>query len=118
MNFEFAKNMDREKIPKAVRQRAVYFSLLKEFLGPNDLLCMPTTPALAPIKGTLGLDRTKGDYYPRALALTAVAGIGRLPQVTLPMAEVSGVPVGLSLLSAHGRDGFLLAAARSLAGAR
>ncbi len=115
MNFEFAKNMDRGKIPKAVRQRAVYFSLLKEFLGPNDLLCMPTTPALAPIKGSLGLDRTTGDYYPRTLSLTAVAGIGRLPQVTLPMAEVSGVPVGLSLLSAHGRDGFLLAVAQLLA---
>ena len=76
---------------------------------------MPTTPALAPIKGTLGLDRTTGDYYPRTLSLTAIAGIGRLPQVTLPVADVSGVPIGLSLLARHGRDGFLLAAAQLLA---
>jgi amidase len=100
---------------KAIRQREDYFSLLNEFLGPNDLLCMPTAPALAPIKGTLGLDRTKGDYYPRTLSMTAVAGIARLPQVTLPVADVSGVPIGLSLLARHGRDGFLLAAAQSLA---
>jgi amidase len=115
MNFEFVKNMDRATVVKAVRQREDYFSLLEKYLGPNDLLCMPTTPALAPIKGTLGLDRTAGDYYPRTLSLTAIAGIGRLPQVTLPMAEVSGVPIGLSLLARHGRDGFLLAVAQSLA---
>ena len=115
MNFEFVKNMDRAAIVKAVRQREDYLLLLNEFLGPNDLLCMPTTPALAPIKGSLGLDRTVGDYYPRTLSLTAVAGIGRLPQVTLPVADVSGVPIGLSLLAKQGRDGFLLAAAQSLA---
>jgi amidase len=115
MNFEFVKNMDRGALVKAVRQREDYFSLLNEFLGPNDLLCMPTAPALAPIKGTLGIDRTVGDYYPRTLSLTSIAGIGRLPQVTLPMAEVSGVPIGLSLLARQGRDGFLLAAAQLLA---
>ena len=115
MNFEFVKNMDRGALVKAVRQREDCFSLLNEFLGPNDLLCMPTAPALAPIKGTLGIDRTVGDYYPRTLSLTSIAGIGRLPQVTLPVADVSGVPIGLSLLARHGRDGFLLAAAQSLA---
>jgi amidase len=109
MNFEFVKNMGRAAIVKAVRQREDYFSLLNEFLGPNDLLCMPTTPALAPIKGTLGLDRTQ--VITPDLS-TAIAGIGRLP-LTLPVAEVTGVP-GLSFYEA-GRDGFLLAAAQSLA---
>ena len=47
-------------------------------------------------------------YYPRALALTSVAGIGRLPQVSLPLATSAGIPVGLSLLAGHGRDAFLL----------
>jgi amidase len=115
MNFQFVENMDRGTIVKAVRQRETYFSLLDEYLGPDDLLCVPTTPALAPIKGTLGLDRTVGDYFPRTLSLTAIAGICRLPQVTLPVADVSGVPVGLSVLARHGRDGFLLAAAQSVA---
>jgi amidase len=110
-NFELVKSIDREMIVKAARQREIYFSLLKEFLGPNDLLCIPTAPILAPIKGTLGFDRTAEDYYPRTLSMTAIAGIGRLPQVSLPMANVAGVPVGLSLLAGQGRDAFLLAAA-------
>jgi amidase len=114
VNFELVKSIDREMIVKATRQREIYFSLLKEFLGPNDLLCIPTAPMLAPIKGTLGVDRTVGDYYPRTLSMTAIAGLGRLPQVTLPMGNIAGVPVGLSLLAGQGRDAFLLAAVQSI----
>lgn len=73
---------------------------------------MPTTPALAPIKGSLGTDRTKGNYFPRTLSLTSVAVVARSPQITLPLASVDGVPIGLSLLAAHGMDAFLLGAAQ------
>ncbi len=115
MNFELAKNLDRSAIPGATRRRETYYHLLKRFLGPHDLVCMPTTPALAPIKGTLENDRTTGNYYPRSLSLTSVASIARLPQVTVPVAEVSGVPVGLSLLAGQGMDVFLLGATKMLA---
>jgi amidase len=114
-NFELARNLDRSTVPGAIRRREHYFMLLKNFLGPRDLVCMPTTPAPAPVKGTLTLDRTTGRYYPRALSLTSIAGIGRLPQVTVPVSEVGGAPVGLSLLAAQGNDGFLLAVAKAMA---
>ncbi|MGB6064985.1 MAG: amidase [Desulfomonilaceae bacterium] len=107
-NFEHVKNMDRKIIADAVRDRRYYFELLRSFLGEDDLLCMPTTPALAPTKGSLGIDRTKGNYFPRTLSLTAVAVVAKLPQITLPLASVDGVPIGLSLLGAHGMDAFLL----------
>ncbi|MBI5569053.1 MAG: amidase [Desulfomonile tiedjei] len=113
-NFDLVKNFDRQHTVDAIRRREIYYRSLKRFLGPNDLICIPTTPTLAPIKGTLGVDRTQGDYYPRTLAMTAIAGIGRLPQVTLPVASVGGVPIGLSLLAAQGMDAFLLAAARMI----
>ena len=109
-NFDLVKNLDRGRVRQAVQHRETLFGRLETFLGPNDLLCMPTTPAFAPPKGTIVSrgQATAGDYYPRTLSLTSVAGIGRLPQVSLPLAESSGVPVGLSLLAAHGRDAFLL----------
>ncbi len=56
-NFEHVKNMDRKIIADAVCDRRYDFELLRSFLGEDDLLCMPTTPALAPIKGSLGIDR-------------------------------------------------------------
>jgi amidase len=109
-NFALVKNLDRRKVRRAAQHRQEYFLKLKAFLGPNDLLCMPTTPALAPLKGTIGArgHAAASDYYPRTLSLTSVAGLGRLPQVSLPLAEFRGVPVGLSLLAANGQDAWLL----------
>jgi amidase len=110
-NFDLVKSLDRRRVGPATQRREEYFRRLKAFLGPNDLLCVPTTPALAPLKGTIAPRgrSAAGDYYPRTLSLTSLAGIGRLPQVSLPLAESSGgVPVGLSLLAANGRDAFLL----------
>jgi amidase len=117
-NFNLVKGLDRRRVGPAMRRREEYFRNLRGFLGPNDLLCMPTTPALAPLKGTVGPrgSAAAGAYYPRALSLTSVAGIGRLPQASLPLAEDSrGVPIGLSLLAANGRDAFLLSTVRRVA---
>ncbi len=44
----------------------------------------------------------------RVVSYVSVSGIARLPQVTMPLVSSGGVPVGLSLLAAHGRDAFLL----------
>jgi amidase len=116
-NFDLVKNLDRRQVRRAAQRREEYFLKLKMFLGPNDLLCMPTTPALAPLKGTIGArgHAAASDYYPRTLSLTSVAGIGRLPQVSLPLAESGGVPVGLSLLAANDRDALLLDVVRRVA---
>lgn len=115
INFQLAQNTDRRMAAVAVRQRETYFRGLKNFLRPPDLVCIPTTPTLAPKKGSLGLDRTTDSYFPRTLAMTALAGIGRLPQVTLPLAHVGGVPLGISLLASQGMDRFLLSAAGMVA---
>jgi amidase len=114
-SFGATKSLDRRKIQDAARQRERYCRRLRDFLGPTDLLCIPTTPAFAPVKGTIGTDRRTSSYYVNTLSLTAVAGLGRLPQVTLPLGEASGVPVGLSLLAAYGEDAFLLGTAHTVA---
>ena len=108
-SFELASQLDRRRIADAVARREHYYRCLQKFLGPHDLICMPTAPTPAPLKGQPLVRASSGSgYYPRALALTSVAGIGRLPQVSLPLATSAGIPVGLSLLAGHGRDAFLL----------
>lgn len=120
-SFALTRQLDRRRIGEAVERRERIHRSLRRFLGPQDLLCLPTTPALAPRLAEADPDRSPqgsgsgSTYYPRTLSLTSVAGLGRLPQVSLPMAEVSGVPVGLSLLASHGQDGFLLDVVRRLA---
>ncbi len=117
-NFELVKSLDRTTIGHSTRRRELYYRRLKEFLGPQDLICMPTTPFLAPPKGSLGIDRTMGHYYPRTLSFTAIAGIGRLPQVSMPLPDLEGVPIGLSLVAAQGMDAFLLTVVREVVSRR
>jgi amidase len=114
-SFELTSRLDRRRIAEAVERRERYCRRLHSILGPHDLLCLPTTPTLAPRKDDVPLRSSSGSgYYPRVLALTSVAGIGRLPQVSLPVGCAAGVPVGLSLLARHGQDRLLLEVARSL----
>lgn len=115
MNFELTRNLDRREINAINKRREIYSQRLHTFLGSGDLICMPTAPAVAPVKGSLGDDRTACSYYPRALSLTAVAGVGRLPQVSMPLAETNEAPIGLSLLARRWMDAFLLGVVLSIA---
>jgi amidase len=114
-SFQLMNQIERRRVAEAVQRREQYFRSLHEFLGPDDLLCIPTAPALAPRKGDPPRRSSSGSgYYPRTLSLTSVAGMGRLPQVSLPIADANGVPVWLSLLARHGQDSFLLEVAKSV----
>jgi Asp-tRNA(Asn)/Glu-tRNA(Gln) amidotransferase A subunit family amidase len=47
--------------------------------------------------------------------LTSISGTLGAPQLSLPLALVKGLPVGLSIMARPGGDDMLLAFARSLA---
>jgi amidase len=114
-SFQLVDQLDHRRVAEAVQRREQYFRSLHEFLGAHDLLCVPTTAALAPRKGDPPSRSSSGSgYYPRTLSLTSVAGMARLPQVSLPIADAGGVPVGLSLLARRGQDSFLLQVAETI----
>lgn len=115
MNFVLAKGLERSRIAEIVIKREELFRRMRQRLGTRDLLLIPTIPAVAPLKNSLENDRTKGDYYPRTIRMASIAAIGRLPQITMPLADVDGIPAGLSLLASHGMDDLLLAAAKKVA---
>jgi amidase len=49
------------------------------------------------------------------MSLLCIAGLARLPQISLPLGRVNGCPVGLSLVACRGGDTMLLALAGTLA---
>ncbi|MEO6511486.1 MAG: DUF3225 domain-containing protein, partial [Nocardioides sp.] len=49
------------------------------------------------------------------MQLTCLAGLGGLPAVSIPLATESGLPGGVCLVAAPGRDRDLLALATTLA---
>jgi amidase len=122
MAWSVARNLVRATtISEAEREwaaltRADARARLAWLLPPGTILCMPTTPFPAPRKGLpLGvLDPLRA----RITCLTAHGGLSGVPQVSIPGAEVNGLPVGLSLLAARGADTTLVAVARALDGAR
>jgi amidase len=82
-------------------------------LTDGVVICLPTTPTPAPLRG----ERlsTRDALRPRISTLTCIAGTTGTPQINLPLAEVDGLPVGLSLLGARGSDEMLIAFAREVA---
>jgi amidase len=50
----------------------------------------------------------------RTLSITCIAGLARLPQVSIPLRTASGLPMGVSLLGAPGSDRALVALARRI----
>jgi amidase len=107
----FAKSFDRGRIGDVMHCRERCARLLERALKDSHMLCIPTAPTAAPRKGEASYDRGN-DYYRRTLSLTSIAGVGRLPQVSIPCATASTVPVGLSLLAPRDRDSDLLRVAK------
>lgn len=85
---------------------------IRDMLPPGTLLLLPTAPGIAPRRFLR--DAAAGDFYAAALALTSVAGHAGLPALSLPLAELDGCPLGLSVLAGAGQDEALLAYAASL----
>jgi amidase len=85
---------------------------LAYLLQPGTILCLPTTPFAAPLKGQRL--STLGPLRDRITCLCAHGGLTGVPQVSLPLATVDGLPIGLSILGRRGSDATLVAVARAL----
>ncbi|WP_245993745.1 amidase [Nocardioides immobilis] len=73
----------------------------------DRVLVLPSAPTVAPLLGA-GLAERLPHVRAATLALTCVAGIGGLPAVSLPRTTAAGLPCGVCLVAAPGRDRDLL----------
>jgi amidase len=92
--------------------RGLVLAQMNEVLGDGVVVCLPTTPMPAPQRGQTWL--VGSTVGPRVTALTCIAGTTGCPQISIPVAEVGGLPVGLSLLGARGSDHALISLASEL----
>ena len=83
--------------------------------GPT-VVCLPTTVSPAPPLGQRVSERHA--LRLRNSALTSIAGNTGRPQLSIPAAEVDGLPIGLSLLGNPGSDLTLIALAREYESSR
>ena len=107
-SLELAKSVDRSLIPMILERRENLCRKILSFMGPRDLLLMPTSSAIAPKRGTIHRRDGEKGYYFKTLSLTSIAGVARMPQISMPLTKVDGVPAGVSLLARPHEDAFLL----------
>jgi amidase len=110
--FENAETVTVTELAAARRRRAVFAAQLDAALAGGVFACLPTAPGPAPMR-TAAADELE-EFRRQALRLLSVAGLARLPQISLPLGAVEGCPLGLSVIARHGADMPLLALARRL----
>jgi amidase len=117
--FDIADNFVRgRETPNAVLAAAREFRAarraeLMAMLDQETIFLLPTSPFPAPLRG-----QPRSAMWGQRTAistLTTISGTLGAPQVSMPLALVGGLPVGLSILARPGGDDMLLAFARSLA---
>jgi amidase len=104
--FEWTSSINPAEVAAAREKREQVAARLDALLGDDAILCLPTAPGIAPLRGTPSADLEA--FRARALSLLCIAGLARLPQVSLPLGTLEGCPLGLSLVGPRGADTLLL----------
>jgi amidase len=110
--FLNASKVTEEQAETQGKVRAQVAEEMAELLDGDAVLFWPTAPGPAPFLNTP--PEAVESFRFRILSLTSVAGLARLPQINLPLAEAEGAPLGLSIIAAHGNDMLLLSLAREI----
>ncbi len=110
-NLALAASIGEADRTRAALMREEARARLRFLLPPGTILCLPTTPFPAPLRGQSVSELA----FPREriTCLACVGGLTGSPQVNLPGATVDGAPVGLSIIGPRGSDSQLLAVAKA-----
>ena len=86
-----------------------FSKLLNKFLYDGNVLCFPTTVDFTPRLSEVSHEfLSTGSYIPRTMGINAISGLSRTPQITIPIAECDGIPIGLSFIAGYGKDMMLI----------
>ena len=108
-----ARAVTDEQVADAQAGRDSIIARMNEvFQDGETVFCLPTTVGPAPPLGQAVSERHT--LRLRNSALTSIAGNTGRPQISLPLAEADGLPIGISLLGDRGADEQLVALAREI----
>ena len=111
----WASSLQSEAVAEARAARRDIEASVRALLRPGDVLCLPSSPRVAPLLNS-PIDKIEVEYREQAMRLLCIAGLNGLPQISLPLASIDSLPLGLSIAGPRGSDRGLLALATSLLG--
>ena len=105
--FAWTRTIARAEVERMRPQREAVAAHMDALLGDDAVLCLPTAPGVAPKLATPAPELER--FRARAFGLLSIAGLARLPQMSLPLGSLHDCPLGVSLIAPRGRDAGLLA---------
>jgi amidase len=111
--FAWSKNVTNAQFAAANAYRETFKKQLAALLGTDGVLVMPTVADIAPLTTDGG--ETMESYRNRSIQMLCVAGLAGFAQVSLPMGQRLGAPLGVSLLGPAGSDMGLVRLAQRIA---
>jgi len=100
--YQFAINLTDAQIDEAAAVRDSLRMRMDEVFADGGFLCLPTAVVPAPLRGLPA--SAKKDVQSRLSRLTCIAGTTGRPQLSMPLGEVNGMPVGISIMGDRGSD--------------
>jgi amidase len=110
--FAWAPTVAPADITRAGTRREEITRRMAEMLGGRTVLALPSAPGIALLRNSP--PKVLDELRARALPILSIAGLARLPQISLPLTQLDGCPLGLSLIAARGNDTLLLELAGKL----
>ncbi len=110
--FAWSREVTDEQVATARAFRQRFTAKLTELLGDDGVLLMPTMPDVAPLRSAA--ESTLEDYRNKSVRMLCAAGLSGFPQLSMPMAQRDGAPLGISLLGPAGSDRSLVGLAERL----
>lgn len=104
--FQWTRTIDAGEVERMKVKREEIARRMADLLGDDAVLCLPTAPGIAPKLATP--TKELESFRARAFALLCVAGLARLPQISLPLGTMAACPIGVSLIAPRGTDRGLL----------
>ncbi|MEE3166591.1 MAG: amidase family protein, partial [Chloroflexota bacterium] len=108
--YRLAISLTETQISEATVLRDKVNARMDEVFAGGGFVCLPTAVVPAPLRGLPA--SAKKDVQGRLSRLTCIAGTTGRPQLSMPLAEVNGLPVGISIMGDHGSDEELIGFAR------
>jgi amidase len=103
--FAMAKALEPDMVRTMRARRERLTNDLRERLPKGAVMLAPSAPGPAPLR-TSGESELDG-FRMAALKILCPAGLAGLPQLSMPLAQLDGAPLGLSLIGTPGSEGTL-----------
>ncbi len=104
--FLWTQTIEKQKFNQAKRVRDKIKENMIQMLSTDTIIALPTSPAIAPLLNTSG--EALQNHRKKLLMMTSIAGLSGLPQVSLPLHQHKGAPIGYSLIAGPNQDVKLL----------